>query len=196
MPKLLVIAVLLLAGCAANVRQAERATYDLGSVAVAWKPAELAIAGVGVRGPAWLSGPAISYRLLYAGDMERNAYVDSRWAAPPAELIERALNRQPSQSEGGCRLRIDLDELIQVFDTPQSSRTLFDVRASLLSPKGETMLAHRAFSVAPSAPTPDARGGVAAAAAAVRELGGELNAWLAATARARPAIAQRCNALN
>lgn len=183
---------LLLAACAGgNPRQV--ATYDLGVATPVWKPAEPSIAAVSAQGPAWLSSPAIAYRLLYAGEMERHAYADSRWAAPPAELIERALNRQPSTAEGGCRLRLDIDELIQVFETPQSSRTLLDVRASLFAPGGEAVLARRAFSVARPAPSADARGGVIAAAAAVRELGAELNSWLAQTARSRPAVAQRCN---
>lgn len=185
---------LLLFGCGGNVREAQRATYDLGPASVAWKPADIAIADVDVKAPTWLSGTAISYRLLYAGDMERNSYADSRWAAPPAELVERALNRQPSASTGGCLLRVDIDELIQVFDTPQASRTLFDARATLVAPGGETVLARRTFSVVRPAPSADARGAVVAAADAVRALGGELGEWLAATARAKPAIVQRCAA--
>jgi cholesterol transport system auxiliary component len=191
-PALLLSVLLLLFGCGGNVRQAPPATYDLGLATVVWKPAEIAIADVSVRTPAWLAGTAISYRLLYAGDMERNSYADSRWVAPPAELIERALNRQPSASAGGCLLRVDVDELVQVFDTPQASRILLDARATLTAAKGETALSHRAFSVVRTAPTADARGGVAAAAEAVQALGGELGTWLAATARAKPAIAQRC----
>ncbi len=191
---LLLLTVLLLAACGGNVRQAEPETYDLGSVAIVWKPADLAVTGVSAQGPAWLATPAISYRLLYAGDMARNAYAESRWAAPPPDLIERALNRQTPASGEGCRLRLDVDELIQVFDTPQASRTLLDARATLFAPAGETILARRAFSIARPAPSADARGGVAGAVAAVQALGGELKAWLADTARAKPAIAQRCNA--
>ena len=191
MRALFLLPVLLLLACGGNVREAERATYDLGTFSVVWKPADIAIAGVSARGPVWLSTPAISYRLLYAGDMQRNAYGESRWAAPPADLIERALNRQVSE-RGGCRLRLDIDELIQLFDTPQSSRMLLDVRASLLSSTGETVLARKAFSVARPAPSPDARGGVAAAGAAVQALGGELGAWLTETARVKPAIARQC----
>ncbi|HEX8963493.1 MAG TPA: hypothetical protein VF801_10865, partial [Rhodocyclaceae bacterium] len=58
----------------------------------------------------------------------------------------------------------------------------------------ETVLARKAFSVAEPAPSADARGGVIAAAAAVRELGAELNRWLAQTARSKPAVVQRCGA--
>jgi cholesterol transport system auxiliary component len=192
---LLLLPLLLLTACGGgNVRQAERATYDLGTAAVVWKPAELAVGGVSVMGPAWLSTPAIAYRLLYAGDMERHAYADARWAAPPADLVERALNRQTSASAGGCRLRLDLDELIQVFETPQTSNALLDARAALVTPNGEALLARKAFSVSQPAPSADARGGVIAAAAAVRALGGELNAWLNEMARTKPAIARRCNA--
>ncbi|MDD5248915.1 MAG: ABC-type transport auxiliary lipoprotein family protein [Rhodocyclaceae bacterium] len=186
-------AVLLLAACGGNVR-APRATYDLGTAAVVWRPAGLKLSGVSAAAPAWLATPAIAYRLLYAGGMRRDVYAESRWAGPPAALIERALNRQTPAPGGGCGLRLDVDELVQVFDTPQSSRILLDVRASLVAPDGNAVLARKAFSLARPAPTADARGGVAAAAAAVQALGGELGAWLDATARAAPPIARRCNA--
>lgn len=194
MRTLALISLMLLLGCSANVRQAERATYDLGNAAIAWKPADVPVAAVSTQAPAWLTTPAIAYRLLYAGDMQRNAYADSRWAAPPADLIERALNRQTLAAAGGCRLRLDIDELIQVFETPQKSYALLDARATLLASDGETLLARRAFSVTRPAATPDARGGVAASAAAVQGLAGEIAGWLAETGRAKLAVAQRCSA--
>lgn len=191
----LLLSVLLLAACGGgNVREGERATYDMGAATVVWKPRDLAIGEVSAHGPAWLATSEIAYRLLYVGEMQRHAYADARWAAPPSELIERALNRQTAAASGGCRLRLEVDELIQVFETPQSSGALLDVRASLLAPDAETILARRSFSLMQPAPSPDARGGVAAAAAAVRALGGELGAWLSETARAKPAIAHRCDA--
>lgn len=185
------LAALALSACVGTARRAEIASYDLGTVAVAWKPASPAVRGVGVFAPAWLGSTAMQYRLLYADPMRRLAYAESRWAAPPADLIERALNRQASAG-GGCRLRLDVDDLAQVFDTPQASRVLLDVRAALVAPNREAVLARKAFSLAPAAPSADARGGVAAVAAAVQALGGELNGWLAQLARQDPAVAERC----
>lgn len=189
---LLLLSVLALAACGGNLRQAERSAYDLGNAAVAWKPAGLALGNVAVQAPAWLAATDISYRLLYAGEMRRNAYAESRWIAPPAELVERALNRETPDTAGGCGLRLDIDELIQVFDTPQASRSLLDARAALVAPGGDAVLARKAFAVVQPAPGADARGAVAGAAAAVQALGGELKAWLTQAARNSPALAQRC----
>ena len=185
------VAALAVAACGGAVPKAEPASYDLGAVAVAWHSGSHGVRGVGVFAPSWLGGTAIAYRLLYADPLRRQVYAHSRWAAPPAALIERLLNRQTAAG-GACRLRLDVDDLAQVFDTPQTSRTLLDVRAALVAPDRDTVLARKAFSLAEPAPTADARGGVAATAAAVTALGGALDAWLAQLAREHPAIAQRC----
>ena len=191
--RLPLLAVFLLAACAGPARQAETATFDLGVAAIAWKPARPALRGVGVFAPSWLGTSAMHYRLLYADPLRRQAYAQSRWASPPGELIERALNRQTPVA-GGCRLRLDLDELAQVFDAPQTSRTQLDVRASLVAPSRNAVLARKAFSLVQPAPTADARGGVVAANAALQALGGELGAWLEQIVHDDPAVAERCQA--
>jgi cholesterol transport system auxiliary component len=117
----------------------------------------------------------MQYRLGHADAARRQDYAASRWAAPPAELIERALAR-PVASTGNCRLSVALDEFIQVFDSPQSSRMVLEARVSLLA--GQQAIAQRAFAVAPAAPSADARGGVAAAAMAVPALATEMAQWL------------------
>lgn len=189
---LVVIAALAVAACGPNVRPAATASYDLGSVAVAWQPAALPVAAIDVAAPSWLATPTVQYRLLYADGLRRQAYAESRWAAPPAELVERALGRQTPNAVSGCRLRLDLDELVQVFDSPQQSRVLLEVRASLMPLRGEAVLAQKAFAVTQAAATADARGGVAAAATALQTLAGDMSAWLTATAQQAPATAARC----
>lgn len=188
----LAAAVLLLTACAAPTKPPSPAAYDLGMADVAWRPAGLPLRGVGVFAPSWLAGTAMHYRLLYADGLRREAYVESRWAAPPGELIERALSRQTPAQGGGCRLRLDLDELAQVFDAPQASRVVLEARASLVAPRRDAVLVRQAFAVAAPAAGADARGGAAAAAAAVRTLGGELGAWLARVAGENPTLAERC----
>lgn len=187
---LAVCAALLLAACAGAAKK-DVASFDLGAASVAWKPAEPGLRGVGVFAPSWLGAPAMHYRLLYADPQRRLAYAESRWAAAPGELIERALNRQTSP-RGACRLRLDLDELAQVFDAPATSRVLLEARATLVGPNRDAVLARKAFAVAQPAPSADARGSAAAAAAAVQALGGELGLWLEQAARETPAIVQRC----
>lgn len=190
--KLALFAVLALAGCGSVAPKATPASYDLAGAAVAWQPERPVVRGVGVFAPSWLGSTAIAYRLVYADPWRRQVYAHSRWTAPPAELIERALNRQTPAGAGACRLRLDVDDLAQVFDTPQASRLLLDVRAALIAPDRSTVLARKAFSLAQPASSADARGGVAATAAAVAALGFDLGNWLGQVADETPAIAQRC----
>ena len=189
---LLLLASLSLAACVGNVRQADIANFDLGTAAIAWKPAEVRLRSVEVNAPSWLATSAIQYRLLYADAMRRQSYAESRWAAQPAELMARALDRQTAAAPGGCRLRLDIDELVQVFDAPTAARVLLDVRAGLVAPQGDAVLARKAFSVAQPAPSADARGGVAATGSALQALAGDLGAWLSQAAHENPAIAERC----
>lgn len=195
---IVLLSVFLLAGCIGNPpRDAAIASYDLGNLSGAWASPGFHVAAVEVQASSWLNSPAQLYRLAYADDLRRRAYTASRWAAPPAELIERALQRrivfgQPDLDGAGCRLRLALDELEQRFDAPQASKAVLEVRATLLPMHGDALLAKRAFLIEKPAPTADARGGVAATRAATQALADELGQWLAAVARARPQIAAAC----
>lgn len=194
---LVLTAALLLGGCVPNnVRQDEAAVFDLGETAGPWTAPLLR--GVDVAAPSWLGGAGMQYRLAHVHAARRLAYADSRWAAPPAELIELALRRRAvaSSRSGGaltidCRLRIDLDEFVQTFDSAQSSRVVLALRARLVS-RNEQPVASRAFMLERAAASADARGGVAAATAAVQGLGGELSEWLAALAGEKSALVTRC----
>ena len=187
-----VLFALALGACAGNARQQERAVFDLGPAAIVWQTDAMPLQRVEVAAPSWLASSAIHYRLLYAEPERRRAYAESRWAAPPAELVERALNRQPTAQAAGCRLRLDIDEWVQAFDGPQRSRVVLELRATLLPARGDGVLARKAFAAARTAPSPDARGGVQAGAEALREAAGGIGRWLALTARETPELAQRC----
>jgi cholesterol transport system auxiliary component len=142
------------------------------------------VTSVDVAAPSWLAGDAMQYRLLTADPAWRREYADSRWAAPPAELLRRSLERRlVGTGKGRCRLRIELDEFIQEFESPTDSRMALAGRASLLA--GADNVATRGFAWQAPAPSPDARGGVAAAAAATKRLGDELAAWIAAIDQCR-----------
>lgn len=199
MRKLLaVLCTLLLAGCVGNpARQTEIAAYDFGDLAGAWASPGFPVAAVEVRAMSWLDSPAQLYRLGYADDLRRHGYANSRWAAAPAELLERFLQRrivfgQPDFAGPGCRLALTLDELEQRFDTAQSSQTVLEVRARLLPLHGETLLSKRAFLIRKAAPSADARGGVAATRAALQTLAQEMAAWLDEVARQRPQAVALC----
>jgi cholesterol transport system auxiliary component len=195
---ILVLSVFLLAGCVGNPpRQAEIASYDLGSHSLAWTSPGFHLVAVNVKASSWLESPAQLYRLAYADDLRRRTYTESRWVAAPAELLERALQQriifgQPDFSGPGCRLRLALDELEQRFDTSQSSKVILEVRASLLPPQGDTPLAKRAFKIEKPAPTADARGSVVATRAAAQALADDLAAWLGDVARERPQVTLAC----
>lgn len=195
---LALLASLLLAACGGQpARQADVASYDFGNLAGRW-PAPLPIAAVEVRATSWLDSAAQLYRLDYADQLRRFRYADSRWAAPPAELLERFLQRrivfgQPDFAGRGCRLALSLDELEQRFDDTQSSKTVLEVRARLLPANGDRLLSKRAFLIQRSAPSPDAHGGVVAARAAVQLLADEMGQWLAGVAQDKPQIAALCS---
>lgn len=176
-----IFASLLMVACVGNgTRSVELARFDLGPPSAAVSRGTLA--AVEVAAPSWLAGSNMQYRLLYAEPTRRFDYAESRWAAPPAELLRQALERRfAADGAGRCRLHVEIDEWVQVFDSAQSSRLVLAGRAVLLgSPE---VLARRSFSLSTAAPSADARGGVGASTAAVNALGDELAAWLASVGR-------------
>lgn len=175
---------LLTTGCLGNLRPAAPAEYDFGplpAVAAAAVPIR-----VGVTAPSWLSGTAMHYRLLHDAPAQRHAYAESRWAAPPAELLRLQLQRRlaggGADIPAGCRFRVDLVEFEQVFTAPAASHVRLAARAR----SGPAV--QLGIDIEEAAPTPDARGGVAAAGRAVERLAARLAQWLAT-----PAVAAQCN---
>ncbi|MDK9704348.1 MAG: PqiC family protein [Sulfuritalea sp.] len=196
-----ILAGMLVAACGGNVRAPEAARYDLGNpagkAAEARPGTRIPIAAVDVQAASWLAGPAMHFRLAYVEPLRRQSYAESRWAAPPAELVEGFLKRrivfgQPDFNGAGCRLQVVMDELEQRFDDPQASRLVLEVRALLTPSRGAEMLSRRTFAIHKPVPTADARGGVAAARDAVVTLGDDLGRWLDEVVREKPAIVERC----
>lgn len=196
-----ILAGMLLAACGGNVRTTEAARYDFGNPPAkgteAGPVSRIPIAAVDVQAVSWLSGPAMHFRLAYAEPLRRQSYVESRWAAPPAELLETFLKRriafgQPDFNGVGCRLQLVLDELEQRFDDPQRSQSVLEVRALLTPMRGAEILSRRAFLIHKPAPAADARGGVAGTRDAVQALADDLGAWLDQIVREKPAIVERC----
>jgi len=196
MRSLLVICItLFLTACAGGGSAVSNLGYfDLGPAKSAdWKAPQLALSSVDVRAPSWLEAPTVQYRLAYANDARRASYAESRWVAPPAELLEKRLQRRlvsNATSTAACRLRIDLDEFVQSFDKPGGSSVQIDVRATLLQASGSTPLVRQSFSIERPTATADALGAITAFGAATESLTLALRDWLdsAATQEA----AQRC----
>jgi cholesterol transport system auxiliary component len=193
-----ILAGLLLAACGANnVRTSELARYDFGELAGGGSASPVPLAAVDVQAASWLAGPAMHFRLAYAEPLRRQSYAESRWAAPPAELLEAFLKRrmvfaQPDFSGAGCRLQLVLDELEQRFDAPQSSSAVLEVRALLTPLHGAEIMSKRAFQIRKPAPVSTARGGVAATRDAVQALAVDLGLWLDELVRERPAVVNLC----
>jgi len=195
---LTILAGALLAACGGNVVTIDPVRYDFGSLSGGGQGSRLPVAAVEVQAVPSLSGPGMQYRLAYAEPQRRRAYAESRWAAPPAELLQAFLDRrffvfpEADASGNGCRLELVLDEFEQRFDDPQQSKAIIEVRAALTPMHRGEILSRKNFLIRKPAPTPDARGGVAGARDAVHALADDLDAWLGELARARPALEKRC----
>jgi len=174
---LLLIVPLVLSACLGGQPRRSEIRFDFGPPAS--EPAgDVGVMTVDLTTPSWLDSDAMQYRLLFADPTRRLDYAESRWVATPGELLRQTLeHRLAGSGDGRCRLAIDVAEFIQEFDTAQDSRFLLDIRATLSA--GQDAVASRSFDEAVPAPTANAKGGVAAAALAVRQLGGDLAAWLA-----------------
>ena len=84
-----------------------------------------------------LDNPGIDYRLTYSTPLRRSQYVDSRWAAPPAQLLAQQLRRSTGlvavdRMAADCLLRIELREFSQVFTSPQTSHGVLSGQAELI----------------------------------------------------------------
>jgi cholesterol transport system auxiliary component len=189
--------ILALVGCALPDKAARPASYDFGpgplSVAASDRRAPLpALTLAEVQASPALNSPAMLYRLLYADAQHLQAYALSRWSMTPAELLRQRLadtlgqRRALLSPEGGApagtaTLRLSLEEFSQLFDSPQQSRGLLRLRATLSQsgPAGDRVLAQRSIIVQRPAPSADAPGGVRALSAATDAAAEELLGWLA-----------------
>ncbi|MFA6314530.1 MAG: ABC-type transport auxiliary lipoprotein family protein [Sterolibacterium sp.] len=178
--------VLLLSGCFGGTgARPSPANYDLSAEKIEVDPGPVGMLRlVEVRSPSWLDTTAMQYRLAYAEKTRREAYAGSRWVAPPAGLLEQQLKRRLlagggswSSQPAGCRLGVELDEFIQVFDGPASSHVVLDARATLWAARGDTPVARQRFTVSRLAGG-DARSGAVALAAAAGQFGEDIGAWL------------------
>ncbi|EXI75876.1 MAG TPA: ABC-type transport auxiliary lipoprotein family protein [Candidatus Accumulibacter phosphatis] len=179
------LAASLLAACSGSVRNQPLAeSYDFGlPLARLADEGRWSAVALEVRMPYWFDTLTIEYRLLYENPLKLRSYAASRWAAAPAQLLAQRLRQQLGLSVAGgrsapaCLLRIELQEFSQVFATPQQSSAVLQGQAILLDAK-QRIIAERLLTIERPAASADARGGVAALAAASTELGAELLAWL------------------
>jgi len=192
-----------LPGCALPDKAPRPASYDFGPGPLTRLPSDRraplpALVLAEVQASPALGSQAMLYRLLYADAQHLQPYALARWSMPPAELIRQRLADTLGQrrallgpadgastTTGTATLRLTLEEFSQLFDSPQQSRGLLRLRATLsqANPGGEQLLAQRSVIVQRPAPSADAAGGVRALSAATDAAAEELVAWLAQQGR-------------
>jgi len=201
-PALLALA-FALGGCAGLVDKPQRpALFDMGPLPPITPPVErpgprFALVVPDIEASGALEGSAILYRLGYSDDHQLRAYAQSRWSAPPPQLVRQRLRQQlgrerpvlnldesASLARESSRplyiLRMELEEFAHVFDSPATSRGVIRLRATLMasSVAGEQLVGQRSISVQGVAPTPDASGGVRALTEATDAAAADINQWL------------------
>ncbi|KAF1010140.1 MAG: ABC-type transport auxiliary lipoprotein family protein [Burkholderia sp.] len=180
----------LLAGCASDAAQMSNIRYDLGpldtSTLTLAQASGPVIKVLDVRAPDAFDTDKFAYRLAYADAQRIATYRDSRWTAPPAQLLTQrlraAISARGTVLEGGDAVRasvlcVELNTFEQVFDGQAKSHSEVAVRATLM--REGSVLGQRSFMAYALASTPDAAGGASALAAASNDLVEQIVAWLA-----------------
>jgi len=196
--RLWVCAALLLAGCSVLPQPAVQLVhYDLGlpppgtSLAPQQRRATLVLAEVRAPGLPEL-GAAIFYRLAYANAQQLHPYQQSRWSQPVAQLLGLRLRSQlarqrtvlaashaPAVRATGqalALLRVEVEAFSQVFDAPDVSAAVVQLRATLVASDAHPV--QKLFDVRQPALTPDAAGAAQALAAASAEAIAQIDDWL------------------
>ncbi|HEY6821198.1 MAG TPA: ABC-type transport auxiliary lipoprotein family protein [Burkholderiales bacterium] len=164
-----------LAACASRDASPVR-TYDLGvEVPKARLPA---LRAVTVRAPMPYDSVEMYYRLAWRDAAEIAPFANSRWAAPPAELVRRQIIRAlPGSAGGACALDVELQDFSQRFSAPEASEARIELRAALLTPQGR--VAAQSFRIAESGGGANAASGSGAFARAAEHAVDELSGWIA-----------------
>lgn len=136
-----------------------------------------AVPTVTVEAPAWLHEERLRYRLRYADPTGVRFYRLDAWLAPPPTLLAQYLGNALASLQPGMRLRLDLSEFEQVFDSPDTAHIVLGFLARAENSQGAS-LAERRFQIKQACASADAAGAVAAYAAAAASAAGELRAWL------------------
>jgi cholesterol transport system auxiliary component len=168
------VALLALLGssCASHSPLAVRYDLDGKQVRSASEPRlNATIALSPIQAPSWLRTTALIYRLDYEAPAHPRAYTQSQWTAPPGEMLTlRLRNRISAVNDGftldhlrenadGYRLEVTLDNFSQIFPSPDESRCVVILSATIVQ-HGERVLAQRTFEVERPAPSANAAGAV------------------------------------
>lgn len=172
---------LFLSACASGRAQAPVAVFDLGPAAPRLPNAgRWANVGLELRAAPWIDSTAIAYRLAYDDPNRLLAYTQSRWAGPVAQLLGQRLRQQLGlASSGPCLLRLEIDELAQVFDAPDHSLAVLQGRMTLVD-KQRKLIAERPLALNWPVKGADAQAGIDAFAQLTAGSAREMATWLEA----------------
>jgi cholesterol transport system auxiliary component len=186
MKRLLLVAVLFVAGCSLPVsRQAEDVTHTLtltrGISVPSVLPADRTLTVAPLTAAPGYASPAMAYR---ASAHELRYFAHQRWVDRPARLIEQALVDglsgagvplvvAGSGAQPDFRLVTDLVALEQDF-TVEPSRMRLVLRVQLVDVRARRLLAGDTLRFEQAATSDDAAGGVAAANALLERAVGEV----------------------
>ena len=169
-----------LAGCAGPGGGDAPRGFDFGIDPPAARLAQIRIGPVRATAP--FDSQEMHYRLMFRDPAELRVFAQSRWAAPPAELVRRQLGRSAqSEATGRCALEVELNELSQLFGSREASEVLLELRVFLH--EGGRRIAERTLRVVERGAGAGAPGGAAAAARAADRAIGEIAGWVAREAR-------------
>ncbi|SFU55970.1 cholesterol transport system auxiliary component [Nitrosomonas eutropha] len=188
-----VLLAVLLTGCTLTPKvRSSISVYDLGPSSAIAPGASLSsqatIQIANITAPVWLDTQSIHYRLAYHDPARIYTYADSRWNAPPAELLTERLRQyfatgnidrhHKDDTPVNYLLKIDLGEFTQIFNTPGNSQVIVQLRASLYEPTSRLPIAHQSFLGRQETQTADAAGSVTAFIQVSDNLLNELVQWL------------------
>lgn len=174
-----IMCVLLLSGCGAGVAPEPR-TFDLGLEAPGTRLPAVRIGAV--RAVAPFEATDMQYRLAYRNPAEIAAFAHSRWAATPAEMLRKQLQRAAGETPGKCTLEVEIQEFSQVFAAKEASEARIEMRVALSSP---ARALGRQFTVIEGNAGPDAASGAVAFARAANRAIADLGAWIGEQALCR-----------
>lgn len=192
------IPLLVLAGCTFTPPPAApNAFYDLGPAPLnnpSFPRIDALLLIEPVQAPSWLQSNAIVYRLAYGEDARHRSYAQSYWVGTPADLLTVRLARQLAgvankgivssgqRVPADFSVRVELTEFVHLFDLPQSSRGVVELRATLTD-NPHALIAQKTFTVSRPARSPDASGAVQALSDATDAAIVEIADWIVTTLR-------------
>lgn len=155
--------IILLSAClGTNKPQPESTSYDFGlSAEIGTINSSVAIGQVTAIDA--IDHRRIRYRLNYQNPAQVFTYSQHRWTTSPADLTASKLRTMTKvASPALCTLKIQIETFDHVFESATSSTGIVKLHASIYAKKSRDNLSSTVIQETATAPSADAKGGVAA----------------------------------